>query len=235
MLSCGRNLVVISLKKHIFFKPYFSHCQYPRARYCQYLRVPVCIPVSTVCIYTSHIIYLLVTVFIRVILSVSSCHSLYHHVNCPFPRDTCTVYKLSSCDCQHPLSSICLYVHVSLSVLVCPCLLSMPAYYCLYSLVILSTSISPCQLSLTTCPCLFPHVNCLFSHGTGIVCIHGLLSVSAFICLFIRVIVCIALSTVYNRVLLSISPCQLSFLLVTVCNNVSTVFNFIDLLLSLSA
>lgn len=136
------------------------------------------------------------------------------------------VLYISPCDWQHPLSYICLYVHVSLSVLVCPCQLSMPAYYCLYSLVILSTSISPCQLSLTTCPCLFPHVNCLFSHGTGIVCIHGLLSVSAFICLFIRVIVCTALSTVYNRVLL--------FLRVTVCNNVSTVFNFIDLLLYVS-
>lgn len=136
------------------------------------------------------------------------------------------VLYISPCDCQHPLSYICLYVHVSLFVRVCPCQLSVPVYYCLYSLVILSTSISPCQLSLTTCPCLFPHVNCLFSHGTGIVCIHGLLPVSAFICLFIRVIVCIALSTVYNRVLL--------FLRVTVCNNVSTVFNFIDLLLYVS-
>lgn len=92
LLSCGRNLVVISLIKNIFFKLYFSHCQYPRARYCQYLRVPVCIPVSTVCMYTLHIIHRLVAFFIRVILSVSSCHSLYHHVNCPFPRDTCTVY-----------------------------------------------------------------------------------------------------------------------------------------------
>lgn len=49
------------------------------------------------------------------------------------------------------------------------------------------------------------------------------------------VIVCIASSTVYIRVLLSISQCQLSFLLATVFNNVSTFFNFIDLILSLSA
>lgn len=121
------------------------------------------------------------------------------------------VLYISSCDWQHPLSYICLYVHVSLSVLVCPCQLSMPAYYCLYSLVILSTSVSPCQLSLTTCPYLFPHVNCLFPHETGIVCIHGLLSVSAFVCLYTchclyclinclhpRVTVYIPMSTVFS-------------------------------------
>lgn len=140
------------------------------------------------------------------------------------------VLYLSSCDGQHPLSYICLYVHVSLSVLVCPCQLSMPAYYCLYSLVILSTSVSPCQLSLTTCPYLFPHVNCLFPHETGIVCIHVLLSVPAFIIMFIHV------SLFVSPYQLSTSACYclyphvnclfyllLSFLLVTVCNNVSTV------------
>lgn len=119
---CFRFFVVLRQKfsfnftyKAYFFTPYFSHCQYPRACYCQYLRVTVCIPVSTVCMYTLHIIHRLVTVFIRV-LRVPVCITMstvrFHVIH---------VLYISPCDCQHPLSYICLYVHVSLSVLVCPC------------------------------------------------------------------------------------------------------------------
>lgn len=160
------------------------------------------------------------------LLSVFTCHCLYHCVNCPFPGGVFTV-------CIHvllPVSTfLCLYVHVSLFIF--PCQPSLSMRYCLYLRVIVNTPVSPsiakphcrpkyvtvcicvplfvssCQLSVSTCHCLYSRV---------IVCFCALLSVSpcqlsvsTCYCMYLQFTVSIPVSCLYSRVT-ALSVCYIA-------------------------